>query len=68
MERYENFICTAQRSPGRRFVPFVTSGDPALKQSLKIIDTFDWTLAPTPLELGVPFSILSPGRWPYHPE
>ena len=57
MERYDNAFAQL-KSRRRRFVPFVTPGDPGPEQSLKIIDALIEAGADA-LELGIPFST----RW-----
>ncbi|WP_348250151.1 tryptophan synthase subunit alpha, partial [Salmonella enterica] len=39
MERYENLFAQLNDRREGPFVPFVTLGDPAIEQSLKITDT-----------------------------
>lgn len=55
MERYENLFAQLKDRKEGAFVPFVTTGDPSVEQSLKIIDTLIEAGADA-LELGIPFS------------
>lgn len=55
MERYETLFKQLKERKEGAFVPFVTLGDPAPEQSLKIIDTLIEAGADA-LELGIPFS------------
>lgn len=55
MGRYENLFAQLNERREGAFVPFVTTGDPGIEQSLHIIDTLIEAGADA-LELGVPFS------------